>query len=468
MRELALALALLSSRAAAQPRLSVAGRAFQRGEILLVIAEENDPRTAPTARFQDRDLDFFPAASTGTWLAFIGLDLDASTGPATLQAVLRDAKGRPSNWTETFTVGAGTFPVRSLHVKQRYVTLSVRNTDRAEDEAKRLHELFIHGEERRLFEGRFDSPIPNVRTARFGERRVFNGQPRSPHSGMDLKAKVGTPVRAPAAGRVALADPQHPLLFSGQTILLDHGLGVTTLYAHLSQILVKKNDLVRKGQIIGKVGRTGRATGPHLHWGLKFHEARVDPFSLVWLDLDAYLKPRSSDALKRSPACERTDLPPAPPWGRASGGLRARLRPLKPAYARGEALSLVVEIQNAGSKNAFLDFIRDPAARAVVLGFNRSPEPFSSLASSATARLFTEQLKIPPKRILCFEQPSDAGGPLLAQETTSYTLSYATDFLYPSTSTARVGIWRGRLASSPATVVVSGAAPENPDPPEDP
>lgn len=455
MNALLLSLALLAPRAAAEPTLAIQSRALQRGELLLVIVDGEAAKKPPTADFQGRALEFFPAASTGTWLAFIGLDLDAPTGPATLRAVLRDPSGRAVRKSETLDVTAGTFPIVRLDVEQKFVTPAKSDAERAEGEALKVHALYAHGEEKRLFEGRFDAPIPGAATARFGERRVFNGQPRSPHSGMDLKAKKGTPVRAPAAGKVVLAGS---LYFSGNTIILDHGLGLTTLYAHLSRMLVKRGDTVKKGQLIGKVGATGRVTGPHLHWALKFHEARVDPYSLVALDLDALLKPRAADPLKRSAACERTDLPAAPQWGKTKKGLRVRVRPLQPAYSPGAPLTFLVEIQNVGRKSAFLDFVRDANARAAVLGFNRAPEPFSSLASSATARLATEQVKIKPRGVLCFEQDRDAGGLLLASETTSYALSYATEYLYASTATARAGIWRGTLASRPTEVVVSTAS----------
>ncbi len=360
---------------------------------------------------------------------------------------------------ETLDVAPGVFPIEELKVEQKFVTPAKTDAERAEGEAVKVHELYTHGEEKRLFEGRFDPPIPGAATARFGERRVFNGQPRAPHSGMDLKAKKGVPVRAPAAGKVALAGP---LYFSGNTIILDHGLGITTLYAHLSRMTVHRGDLVKKGQLIGKVGATGRVTGPHLHWALKFHEARVDPYSLVALDLDALLKPRAADTLKKSADCDRTDLPPAPKWGKISGGLRARVRPLQAAYAPGAPLAFLVEIQNAGKKSAFLDFVRDANARAAVLGFNRAPEPFSSLASSATARLATEQVKIAPKRALCFERwTADAGGALLARETTSVlraVLRHRGSWWYASTATARVpasGAGSSRDPPRPVEVVVS-------------
>jgi murein DD-endopeptidase MepM/ murein hydrolase activator NlpD len=455
---LLLALALCGP-ASAEPTLAIQSRAVQRGEVLLVIVEGEAAKKPPTAEFQGKALEFFPAASTGTWLAFIGLDLDAPTGPAPLKAVLHDPSGRAVSRTETLDVGPGKFPVQELTVAQKFVTPAKSDAERAEGEALKVHELYAHGEEKRLFEGRFDPPIPGAATARFGERRIFNGQPRSPHSGMDLKAKKGVPVRSPAAGKVVLAGP---LYFSGNTIIVDHGLGLTTLYAHLSRMSVKRGDMVKKGQLLGKVGATGRVTGPHLHWALKFHEARVDPYSLVALDLDSLLRPRAADPLKRSAVCDRADLPPAPPWGKPRGGLRARVRPLRSAYAPGAPIDFLVEIQNVGKKSAFLDFVRDANARAAVLGFNRAPEPFSSLASSATARLATEQVKIGPKKSLCFEQDRDAGGPLLARETTSYSLSYGTEFLYASTATARAGIWRGTLNSRPVEVVVSTAGAPSP------
>ncbi|MFI5346634.1 MAG: M23 family metallopeptidase [Elusimicrobiota bacterium] len=455
MTPLLLALALLAPRASAAPTVAVQSRAVQRGEILLVVVEGENRKKPPTAEFRGRALTFFPAASTGTWLAFAGLDLDASTGPAVLKAVLTDGAGRAVRKTETLTVEAGRFPIEELKVAQKFVTPAKTDAERAEGESVKLHRLFTHGEEKRLFEGSFVPPIPGASTARFGERRVFNGQPRAPHSGMDLKAKLGVPVRAPAAGRVVLAGS---LYFSGNTVVLDHGLGLTTLYAHLSKMSVKSGDLVKKGQLLGKVGATGRVTGPHLHWALKLGEARIDPYSLAALDLDAYLHSRASEPLKKSPACDRTDLPPAPKWGKAVKGLRVRARPLKDAYAPGETVTFLVEIQNVGKKSAFLDFVRDPNARAAVLGFNRAPEPYSALASSATFKFATEQLKIPPKRTLCFEQDRDAGGPVLVSATSAYALTYGTDFLYPSTATARAGIWRGRLSSRAVPVVVSTSA----------
>ncbi len=458
----ALAAVLLFSGAASaapkpEPVVTIEGRAQKPGEILLVTVSGQDSKVPPSASIHGKTLDFFAGPSSGTWLAFLALDLEFPVGPAALELTTKAPGGKPAHKTETLSVVDAGFPVVELKVEQKFVTPEKSDAERAEAEAGKLHKLFAASEPKRLFEGRFDSPIPGAATARFGERRVFNGQPRAPHSGMDLKAAMGKPVRAPAAGKVLLADP---LFYAGNTIILDHGLGLTTQYAHLSKFMVKAGDTVKKGQIIGKVGATGRVTGPHLHWALKYKNSRVDPYSLVFLDLDSKLSAKPEDPLTRSPLCgEGADgAVPTPAWGKASGGLRARARPSKAAYAPGESVTLLVEIQNTARKPAFVDFVRDAALRPLVLGVGEGPRAFDTLASSKTASgPLTEQIKIPKKKILCFEQNRSADGPLLAIGTTSYALAYGTEFLYPSTATVRAGIWRGHLSVPAASVIVSTA-----------
>ncbi|GAB3385556.1 hypothetical protein GCM10027432_18440 [Lysobacter fragariae] len=116
-------------------------------------------------------------------------------------------------------------------------------------------------------------------SGRFGNQRVYNGTPKSPHSGMDIAAAAGTPVKAPAAGVVTFANID--LYLTGGTVLLDHGHGVSSNFLHLSRIDVKVGDRILQGQVIGAVGSTGRATGPHLHWGMNWFDVRIDPLLLL-------------------------------------------------------------------------------------------------------------------------------------------------------------------------------------------
>ncbi|MES1945201.1 peptidase M23 [Salinisphaera sp. PC39] len=122
-------------------------------------------------------------------------------------------------------------------------------------------------------------PVTGIITGVYGSQRVLNGKPRRPHYGVDVAADKGTPVRAPAAGIVALAHPD--MYFSGHTVILDHGHGVTSTLIHMSEMHVEAGDEVARGEVIGAVGATGRATGPHLHWGVNWFDTRLDPALLV-------------------------------------------------------------------------------------------------------------------------------------------------------------------------------------------
>ena len=163
------------------PTLAIEARAFKPGELILVTVAGNDAKTPPKASLSGRELDFFTGASTGTWLAFLGLDLEFSTGPATLNVVMRAAGGKPVHKSQVLDIIDAGFPIVELKVEQKFVTPDKNDSERAEAEAAKLHKLFTKTEPKRLFEGRFDSPIPGAATGRLGERRIFNGQPRHLH-----------------------------------------------------------------------------------------------------------------------------------------------------------------------------------------------------------------------------------------------------------------------------------------------
>jgi len=140
--------------------------------------------------------------------------------------------------------------------------------------------LWAHSDNSRLWDGPFIRPVPDAANSAFGTRSILNGQPRSPHSGADFSAERGAPVLAANRGRVVLVGE---FFFAGRLVVLDHGLGLYTLYFHLDRQDVTEGVLVEQGQPIGTVGSTGRATGPHLHWAAHLGIARIDPLALLAL-----------------------------------------------------------------------------------------------------------------------------------------------------------------------------------------
>jgi len=209
-----------------------------------------------------------PAFRTGdTWTTILGVDLDAEPGEHRIDSQI------------TINVVAKKFPTTRVDVDDRFVNLSKADLERSARESKEIGAIYERITTDIVPSEAFTIPIAgDTSGTNFGERRIFNGQPRAPHSGADLKASTGTPVHATNRGRVVLAKN---LFFTGNTVILDHGLGIFSLYAHLSRIDVKSGEVVTNGQIVGLAGATGRVTAPHLHWGMRVQGARVDPFSLV-------------------------------------------------------------------------------------------------------------------------------------------------------------------------------------------
>lgn len=175
-----------------------------------------------------------------------------------------------------------TFAIMSKKYSEQHITIEdttkvdppAQDLERIRTEAQRQRKLYDSVTDPINLEKGFILPLHGITTSLYGHRRFFNGQPRSPHSGLDIAAARGTPIVAPAGGRVVLADD---LFFNGNTIFLDHGQGLITMYCHLSQHKVKQDEQVDQGDVIGLVGATGRATGPHLHWSVSLNGYRVDP-----------------------------------------------------------------------------------------------------------------------------------------------------------------------------------------------
>ena len=195
-----------------------------------------------------------------------------------------DAGGAEVRETYELVVEPKQFPTRRLRVAPRYVDPPPDVLARIQREAREVAAIFEVSSAERLWSGGFRKPVPGPATSSFGRRSVFNGQARNPHSGTDFRSGAGTPIRAPNGGRVVLTGNQY---FSGNVVILDHGWGLYSYFAHLSTIDVAEGDLVARGEVVGAVGATGRVTGAHLHWTVRLNEARVDPLALMELFPDS-------------------------------------------------------------------------------------------------------------------------------------------------------------------------------------
>lgn len=204
------------------------------------------------------------------WTAVLGIGLAAKPGPGSVQ--VRRADGVESSLP--FAIRPFRYPEQRLQVAPGQVDLSKDDLARYEREAAHLKEVVATFSETPPQTLWLRPPVPGRRSSSFGLRRVFNGQSRNPHSGMDIAAAAGTRVVAPAAGRVI---DTGDYFFNGNTVWLDHGAGLLTMYCHLSAISVAVGDVLPAGATLGAVGATGRATGPHLHWSVSLNRALVDP-----------------------------------------------------------------------------------------------------------------------------------------------------------------------------------------------
>jgi murein DD-endopeptidase MepM/ murein hydrolase activator NlpD len=220
----------------------------------------------------------YPGASPDTWHALVGIDLAVKPGRASVDADARLADGSSLTARLPLVVAAKAFATRRLTVAPEFVTPPPAEQARIDRERLLLNRILSGVSPRHLWDDGFGRPVDGEVISVFGVRSVFNKEARAPHRGIDFRGATGTPVRAPARGVVVLAEP---LYFSGSTVILDHGLGVFSMLAHLSRIDVKPGALVVRGDVVGAVGATGRVTGPHLHWTLRVGAAAVDPLSIL-------------------------------------------------------------------------------------------------------------------------------------------------------------------------------------------
>jgi murein DD-endopeptidase MepM/ murein hydrolase activator NlpD len=256
--------------------------------LLLELRSSVKPLGEAKATWDNKDIPFWQQPkldekSLDVWRALLGVDLELKPETYALAITGKTQAAEDFTCTAGIAVKEGKFATESLKVAPNFVEPNPEQLTRAEAERQRLRAIFATITPERLWDGQFRYPLAGITTGgNFGKRRILNGKAGSPHGGIDFPAPAGTPVYAAQRGRVVLAEP---LYFSGNTVVLDHGLGLYTFYAHFESIAVQAGDLVDTGALLGKVGATGRVTGPHLHWGVTVNRARANPLQLIALPL---------------------------------------------------------------------------------------------------------------------------------------------------------------------------------------
>lgn len=261
-------------------RVSMSSHSLKQGEILLVNVETNGGVSGISGKMFSQPVYFYKNSSGNNYRALIGIDMETKPDRYTLTLFIRDKKGKETTTKQRIRVIPANFRIQELTLPSEKVTLDGQTLKKVEIEKEKLGKVWIRLTGEPLWDGDFLQPVAGNMSDNFGLRRVINGEKKSPHTGVDVDAPEGAPVLASNSGRIAFIDDQ---FFSGKSLVIDHGLGLFTMYFHLSDILVKEGAPVKKGDTIAKVGKTGRATGPHLHWGVRLNGARTNPASLIRL-----------------------------------------------------------------------------------------------------------------------------------------------------------------------------------------
>jgi len=263
---------VLAFALAAVIEITARSRSVRPGELVVLTLAVPASTDAVRVRAFDRDLQPF-RVDDRTWRVLVGIDLDVKPGTYAV-----DVSAGATHARHTLVVQPRAFPTRRLKVDEAFVTPPPSVQAQIERDTRFLTAVWDAPAPERLWQGTFVRPVKEPANSAFGTRSVFNGKPRNAHGGADFLSPAGTPIHAPNAGRIVAA---RLLYFSGNTVIIDHGLGLFSMFAHLSAIDVHEGDRVSEGQVLGKVGATGRVTGPHLHWAVRASGARVDPLALL-------------------------------------------------------------------------------------------------------------------------------------------------------------------------------------------
>ena len=264
-------------------KISFKPEKIKQGDILLVTVKANPGAYKISGTFLDKPVYFYTDLNKNSYSALIGIDMNTEPNLYTLSLVLENEKAKKIKKSYKIKVRPAKFGLQKLTLPKEMVELDEETLKRVRAEQEKIGKVWNIFTEEYLWQGNFIAPTEGELSSNFGLRRIINGEPKNPHNGIDFAAPEGAPVYAPNHGRVVFIDEQ---FFSGKSLIIDHGFGLFTMYFHLSEILVDDGEDIKKGQAIAKVGKSGRATGPHLHWGMRLNGAKVNPISIVNLPLE--------------------------------------------------------------------------------------------------------------------------------------------------------------------------------------
>ena len=260
--------------ASSPPDVTLSSATIGQGDLCLIqvrVEKGEDPHVT----WRKRNVYLVPNRDKTLWYGLLSADLKARKGNFEIDVIV--GPGGNEKHLKMGIVGKS-YGVRRLTLPKKMVDLDKETLERARRESRAMKKLWKAVPTAPLWWGAFIRPVPGIVVGPFGRSSIINNQPRAPHSGVDLRGKKGTPVAATNHGKVVLTGDH---FFTGLTVVIDHGGGIQSMYFHLDRILVKKGDMVDKGQVIGQVGSTGRSSGPHLHWGIRVNGDRVDPIRLT-------------------------------------------------------------------------------------------------------------------------------------------------------------------------------------------
>lgn len=262
-------------------RLSAATVANGHVTVIEVDLRDEDPdATNLKTRFEQNDIALFqhPVKPSGIYCGLVGIPISSTPQKAVIELEWTDSGGRQQITRIPLQIIEGNYKKEALKVAPKHVSPSPKNLQRIKAEKKEIRRIYTSSSDIRLWYGNFIKPVTSNTTSVFGTQRLFNGELQSYHRGTDLRAKTGTPIYVSNSGIVRLAKN---LFYSGNIVIVDHGKGIFTNYAHLSKIKVRVGQHVARGDQIGLSGATGRVSGPHLHWGVKINGSYVDPLQFM-------------------------------------------------------------------------------------------------------------------------------------------------------------------------------------------